>query len=44
MTSTSLVLPGEAGVPLAGDGDRTDLLKNQASLQDAVFGVRQSKC
>ena len=44
MKSTALVLPGEAGVPLAGDGDRTDLLINQASVQDAVFGVRISKC
>lgn len=30
---------GDAGPALAGDDDRTDLLKNQTSLQDSVFGV-----
>ena len=31
--------PGDAGPILTGDDDRPDLLKNAASLQDAVFGV-----
>lgn len=30
---------GDAGPIIAGDDDRPGLLKNEASLQDAVFGV-----
>ncbi|DBB12171.1 TPA: hypothetical protein ACH3X3_006278 [Trebouxia sp. C0006] len=30
---------GGVGPALAGDDDRPDLLKDKASLQDAVFGV-----
>lgn len=34
---------GDAGPIIAGDDDRPGLLKNEASLQDAVFGVSINK-
>ncbi|DBA94392.1 TPA: hypothetical protein ACH3X1_001997 [Trebouxia sp. C0004] len=37
--STNSSDQGDAVPALAGDDDRTDLLKNQTSLQDSVFGV-----
>ncbi|KAL0024133.1 hypothetical protein WJX77_000863 [Trebouxia sp. C0004] len=39
--STNSSDQGDAVPALAGDDDRTDLLKNQTSLQDSVFGVQE---